>query len=270
MADKKRSRVLILLVPGLLALADSAGAEYRPSSSVSESSPAVSVEQAPGVSFGEQSPALSIEGTVDRISEFDLATLNSKVYDSNLAPTVELHLLTVSWAQQWNCKICQGLTTNLTVGALSISDDPSRHPADVRRTYQFLQAPFGRLRNDVGAAGNVSAIERISFKQSGDGSIQFGTNYVRVGSTLSKELFGRSAVSRLAVPLDLGLPDHMSLMGRVNQKEQFWALSYRYDDQYQSLKIETWNQVQYNQIRHANVGVGMAYNLTWYSTSWIW
>ena len=270
MPDTKLARVWLLAVlwPGLL-FADPAAAEYVPSSTDGGRAAIVDVAaQDRGTAIPDRAPAVSFEDTVNRVSEFDLATRHSMAYDSRYSPTVELHLFSLNWTQQWNCKICQGLTTNLRVSALSISEEPTQHPADFRRTYPSFQAPVGRLRNEIGDNGD--AIERMSFKQSGDSSLQFGTNYVRVGSTLSKELFGRSAVSRLAVPLDLGLPSHMSLMSRVNQKEQFWSLAYRYDDEHQSLKVETWSQVQYNQLNQANLGVGMAYNLVWYSTSWIW
>lgn len=235
-------------VPVVLEWALLAGAAGAPAFA---ESPAVTVRWG-GLAFSGQASTLPVDGTINHSTAFDNHSPTSLRSESPLNDTFGINLVSISWTKQWDCSICQGITTKMTAGVVLMPEEPSRLPTDIR--------------NMGGSATSVDGMDAIlnkwfSIKQNGDG-VAFGTSFIRTGSTLSTDLFGRSVVGGLALPIDVSLPERLSLMGRANLKEQFSSLSYRYE----GLKVETWNQTPYNNPGRGDFGVAVAYSVEWDST----
>src|SRR5581483_11847234 len=157
--------------------------------------------------------------------------------------------LSVGWTKQWRCAVCpEGLTTNLTAGFAS-PEEAGQFLADIQYVFNVPRSSLARPRTSSDELVEASLANLFSSQpkdQNEDVKKVLSNRFVQGaaggGSSLNKYLFDRPGVRRLSLPLDIGLPEHMSLMGRSNQREQFWSLSYRQD----GLQIELWSHYLYN------------------------
>jgi hypothetical protein len=173
-----------------------------------------------GLAFPDQTPTLSIGGTVNRFSEFDNPTRNSVAYESSLHQSFGLNFASVSWTKQWECSLCQGVTTNLTAGVGPTSEEPSKFLADIHNIFHIPRAPTGRIRHGVDGMLDASATKWFSLQKSDEARSAFGDTFIGAGlsaGTLYQEVFVRGGVRRLALPVDENLPVRFSVMGRYSR-----------------------------------------------------
>lgn len=226
-------------------------------------SPTITVQWG-GLAFPDQAATLSVGGTINRFTEVDNTSLTSLHYESTLTDTFGLNLVSISWTKQWDCAICEGITTKVTAGAALIPEEPGKHQTDIHNILGLSQSGIGGM---AGSSDGMSALvsRLFSFQRNGNG-VAFGTSFVRTGGTLSKDLFERSIARGLTLPIDVGLPERFSLMGRVSMTQQFWSLSYRYAD----MKVETWNQTPYRSSSAAqrDFGFAVAYTVIFDGKGW--
>src|ERR1043166_4100615 len=93
-------------------------------------SPAVPVQWG-GLAFLDQDSTLSVGGTINRLGDADNPSLLSLRSASALNETFGMSLVSISWTKQWDCSICEGITTKLTVGAVLMPDEAGRPQSDI-------------------------------------------------------------------------------------------------------------------------------------------
>lgn len=220
--------------------------------------------------LSEPAERLAADGAVARLAAVDMPVPKAVRSEPALREGLGVNFLSVGWTKQWRCAVCpQGLTTNLTAG-FSTPEEAGQFLSDVQYVFQVPRSGLSRPRHsadDLVEASLANLFSNQPKHQNEDVKKVLNNSFVRGaggggGSSLNKELFGRPGVRRLSLPLDVGLPEHLSLMGRVNLREQFWSLSYRHE----GLKIEFWNHHLYNHSDQSGLGFGLAYHRSWNST----
>lgn len=212
---------------------------------------------------------LAADGAVARLAMVEKPAAKTVRSEPALREGLGVSFLSVGWTKQWRCAICpEGLATNLTAG-FSTPEEAGQFLSDVQYVFQVPRSGLRRPRHstdDLVEASLANLFSNQPKHQNGDVQKVLSNSFVRGagggGSSLSKELFGRPGVRRLSLPLDVGLPEHLSLMGRVNLREQFWSLSYHHE----GLKIEFWDHHLYNHGDQSGFGFGLTYHRSWNST----
>lgn len=216
-------------------------------------------------------PAQPMTGMTERGAELDRPARISLQYAPPVREGLGVNFLSVGWTKEWRCAVCpKGLTTNMTAG-FATPEDAAQFLSDIQYVFQAPRSGVSRPRHSTDDLIEVSLANLFSSQpkhQNDDVKKVLGNSFVRGaaagGSSLNKYLFDRPGVRRLSLPLDVGLPEHLSLMGRVNLREQFWSLSYLNE----GLKVEVWNHLHYRSTdpnNRTNFGVGVAYNISWNS-----
>jgi hypothetical protein len=225
-------------------------------------SPSVTIQWG-GLAFSDQASTV-VHGSANRFTELDNPSLASLRHESSLNEILGLNLVSISWTKQWNCSICQAITTNVTAGAVLTPEDPSRHETDIQRMLAMSQSRSAGIENENSIDGMGAFVNKVfSIQRNGNG-VAFGTSFVRAGGTLSKDLFEREGVRGLSLPFDVGLPQQFSLMGRVSASQQFLSLAYRYE----GIKVETWNQSAYSNPARGDLGIAVAYTVVFDGKGW--
>lgn len=216
-------------------------------------------------------PAPIVTGATARPAQLDQPARGSLPYAPPVREGLGVSFLSVGWTKEWRCAVCpKGLTTNMTAG-FATPEAAAQFLSDIQYVFQAPRSGIARPRQPTDDLIEQSLANLFSGQpkhQNEDVKKVLSNSFVRGaaggGSSLNKYLFDRPGVRRLSLPLDVGLAEHLSLMGRVNQREQFWSLSYRYE----GLKIEVWNHLYYrttDPYNQTNMGVGLAYSVSWNS-----